>query len=127
MGAGFTYTGRLLSGGNPADGIYDFEFKLYDDATASTQIGSTVTQNNFTVSGGLFIVALNEFDEFGSNAFTGYERWLEISVKADADISYAILKPRQKINPVPYATFAAHHLPQNDRCKAGHASRQHTG
>src|SRR4249919_2599993 len=29
-GSTFTYQGRLLDGGNPANGSYDFQFSLYD-------------------------------------------------------------------------------------------------
>lgn len=34
MGTAFTYQGRLISGGNPANGVYDFKFSLYDDKKA---------------------------------------------------------------------------------------------
>src|SRR5258708_1265643 len=30
VGSGFTYQGSLKSGGNPANGQYDFQFTLYD-------------------------------------------------------------------------------------------------
>ena len=38
MGTAFTYQGRFNSGGSPANGAYDFEFKLFDAATAGTQV-----------------------------------------------------------------------------------------
>ena len=101
MGTAFTYQGRLLSGSNPASGVYDFEFKLYDDATAGTLIG-TDTLDDYTVTAGLFVATL----DFGAGAFTGFERWLEIDVKPDASGTYTTLHPRQQINPAPYATFA---------------------
>ena len=40
---GFTYQGRLKSGGSPANGSYDFTFKLYDDPSAGSQVGPTIT------------------------------------------------------------------------------------
>ncbi len=42
LGTGFTYQGRLADGGAPAEGTFDFEFKLYDDPTDGAQVGSTV-------------------------------------------------------------------------------------
>jgi hypothetical protein len=101
MGYAFTYQGRLLSGTSPANGVYDFEFKLFDDASAGTLIGTDYL-DDYTVTGGLFMAPL----DFGAGAFTGFERWLEIGVKPDASVSYTKLSPRQQINPAPYATFA---------------------
>ena len=31
MGTAFTYQGRLYDANEPADGIYEFEFELFDD------------------------------------------------------------------------------------------------
>ena len=103
MGSAFTYQGRLMEGSNPANGVYDFIFRLYDDAvvTPPMPIG-TVVLDDYPVSNGLFMATL----DFGVGAFTGYERWLEISVKPDAMSGYSTLTPRQQINPTPYATFA---------------------
>jgi hypothetical protein len=35
MGTAFTYQGKLQDGGAPADGLYDFDFKLFDGADGS--------------------------------------------------------------------------------------------
>ena len=35
----FTYQGRLTTGGNPANGSYDFQFKLFDALSDGAQIG----------------------------------------------------------------------------------------
>ena len=43
MGTAFTYQGRFNASGTPANGAYDFEFRLFDAATAGNQVGSTVT------------------------------------------------------------------------------------
>jgi hypothetical protein len=103
MGTAFTYQGRLLSGSSPANGTYDFQFKLYDDLSAGTQIGSTITEDNYVVSDGLFMVDL----DFGAGAYPGYERYLEIGVRPGANTgSYTLLSPRQKLNPTPYAQYA---------------------
>jgi hypothetical protein len=104
MGTAFTYQGRLLDDASPAEGQFDFQFKLFDAPSAGTQIGTTITLPNQSVSSGLFTVNL----DFGENAFTGFERWLEINVRPFSIDSepYSILLPRQQINPTPYATFA---------------------
>ncbi len=56
LGTAFTYQGRLLVGGNPASGTYDFEFRLYNASTSGTQVGSNVTKDNVSVNDGLFTV-----------------------------------------------------------------------
>lgn len=102
LGTEFTYQGELQDGGNPADGVYDFEFTLYDAASGGAQIGSTVIRDDVTVSDGRFTVQL----DFGSDVFSGDARWLEIRVKADSAGSYTLLTPRQPLTPTPYAQFA---------------------
>ena len=100
VGTGFTYQGRLTDGGSPANGIYDFEFKLYDAASSGTQVGSTIIQDDVAVTDGLFTVELN----FGSGIFTGDARWLEIGVRPGASAgAYTTLTPRQMLTPTPYA------------------------
>src|SRR5436190_13845934 len=53
-GSGFTYQGRLSSGGNAANGQYDINFSLWDAASGGAQVGSTQTMANQAVSNGLF-------------------------------------------------------------------------
>jgi hypothetical protein len=36
QGTAFTYQGRLSAGGNPASGVYDLSFALYDAASGGT-------------------------------------------------------------------------------------------
>ena len=43
LGTAFTYQGRLLSGGPPASGAFDFEFAVFNAVTAGTQTGTTQT------------------------------------------------------------------------------------
>ena len=63
MGTATTYQGRLMDGDSPADGEYDFEFKLYDEPNlAGVQQGSTINIEDQQVSDGLFTVGL----DFGS-------------------------------------------------------------
>ncbi len=99
VGTAFSYQGRLTDGGNPANGDYDFEFKLYDAATGGNQIGSTFVSTGTLVTDGLFAIDL----DFGA-VFTGEARYLEIAVRpAGSSDSYNTLTPRQTLNPAPYA------------------------
>ena len=99
----FTYQGRLTDGGLPANGNYNLQFTLFDASAGGTQIGEAIAVENLPVTLGQFQVELN----FGTNVFLGADRWMEIAVcPAESDAEYAILNPRQRICPVPYAMFA---------------------
>ena len=103
QGSAFTYQGRLTDNGSPANGTYDFQFTLYDAATNGSQVGSPVTVEDVAVSDGLFTVQL----DFGSSAFDGNARWLEIAVRpGNSTGSYTTLMPRQALMAVPYALYA---------------------
>lgn len=101
----FTYQGRLKSGGNAADGQFDFQFSLWDALTGGAQHGPTLTFDGvgadpapITVAGGLFTVEL----DFGDR-FPGAPRYLHIAVRPHAVGSYTPLTPRQQLTPTPYA------------------------
>jgi hypothetical protein len=95
----FNYQGKLTSGGNPANGSFQMEFKLFDALSNGTQIGATVVNSSVSVAQGVFAVSL----DFGANAFTGADRFLEIAVKRNAGDPLTILAPRQKLSSVPFA------------------------
>lgn len=96
----FTYQGKLTDAGNPANGNYDLQFKLFDALAAGTQQGATLVRNPVTVSAGVFTVTL----DFGANVFSGAARYLEIGVRPTGSASaYTILAPRQPITSSPYA------------------------
>jgi hypothetical protein len=102
----FTYQGRLTDGGTPANGTYDFQFKLYDTATvgSGTLQGSpnTITNAAVNVTNGVFTVQLN----FGASGFPGADRFLEINVRLSGGPSYTTLQPRQQLTSTPYAIRA---------------------
>ena len=99
-GTGFTYQGRLVDNGSPANDSYDIQFLLFDAAVAGTQIGATVTHNDLAISQGFFTVEL----DFGTGAFGGGGRWLEIAVRPGSSPgAYTTLSPRQKLSPTPSA------------------------
>lgn len=100
-GTSFTYQGRLRDSLRPAAETYDFTFALFDAGTNGTQISSTITNLGLPVPNMDFTASL----DFGSNAFNGDPRWLEISVRRDTN-DFTVLSPRQQITPAPYALAA---------------------
>jgi hypothetical protein len=92
----FNYQGQLEDSGQPANGAYDLAFELYDDATAGSQVGGTLTSAGHSVSGGLFSIALN----FGSTVFDGTQLWLQVYVNNVA------MTPRTAIRLAPVAEYA---------------------
>ena len=102
MGTAYTYQGRLIEGDEAGDGLYDLEFKLFDDPCTGTQQGSTVSIDDLDVIDGYFTVELDFGSEFDGNA-----RWLEINVRPGASVGpFVILSPRQEVTPTPYALYA---------------------
>jgi hypothetical protein len=98
LGAGFTYQGKLLRGGNPANATCDFQFGLWDAATAGSQLGTIQTASGVVVVNGLFTVVL----DFG-NQFSGSASWLATAVKCADDGDFTALVPRQALTAAPYA------------------------
>ena len=100
----FTYQGRLNDGTNPATGIYDLRFTIYDSTNLpGTLIAGPLTNNATAVSNGLFTTAL----DFGI-AFDGTPRWLEIAVRTNGSASdFITLAPRQQLTPTPSAIYAS--------------------
>ena len=100
LGTGFTYQGQLKKDGQALNGTCDFRFILYDAEVGGSQIGPIKTKTGVSVTDGLFTVNL----DFGSNAFTGAARWLDIAVRCPAGSgTYSALTPRQALTPAPYA------------------------
>ncbi len=107
MGTAFTYQGRLLNDNEPADGLYDIQFTLYDDPNGlpENQIGSTQLTDDIDVADGYFIAHL----DFGDDIFDGNARWLQIAVRPGESIEpndFNALNPLQPIIPSPYALHA---------------------
>src|SRR5262245_15624617 len=105
LGTAFTYQGRLVANGSPATGSHDFEFRLFDAATARNAVGILVSLGNVPVTSGLFTVTL----DFGSSPhpFGAEARWLEIRVRPTGGGSYTTLLPRQELTGVPNALWAS--------------------
>jgi hypothetical protein len=97
----FTYQGKLTDGGVPANGTYEFQFTLYDEA--SMNLGSAT--GSLTVTSGIFTASID-----GASAlFTSSNppRFLEIGVKLPGGGPYTTLTPRQPITSSPYAIKSA--------------------
>jgi hypothetical protein len=104
MGTAFTYQGQLVDNNVPAEGLYDFQFALYDDPSTGTLVGGPVNEPDLDVIAGLFTVEL----DFG-DIFPGDERWLEVRVRdglLDDPNLYTALSPRQLVTATPYALYA---------------------
>jgi hypothetical protein len=98
----FTYQGRLDNNGSPANGLYDFRFKLYFDSLGNTQAGEAFVTNGIPATNGLFVTAV----DFGAGVFTGTNYWLEVDVRTNGATSYTMLTPLQAVTPTPYAIYA---------------------
>jgi hypothetical protein len=91
----FTYQGQLQQNGQPASGNFDLTFALFDASVNGSQIGSTIVDDAFPVTGGLFTVSLAF-----PGAFTGTQLWLEVSVNGVA------MTPRTAVSTTPVAQYA---------------------
>ncbi len=104
----FTYQGKLMSSGSPANGPHDLRFTLFDAATGGTRVGNPVCVDNVGVSDGLFTVQI----DFGQQFATTFPRFLQIDVRADTGLNcanetgFVTLLPRQQLTPTPLASQA---------------------
>lgn len=104
----FTYQGDLRLSGQPAEGLHDLRFRLFDSATAGAQVGATVCVDNVQIVDGLFTVTI----DFGQQFATTAGRFLDIQVRPDTGLSclnttgYTTLGSRQPLTATPLATHA---------------------
>lgn len=101
IGTALTYQGSLEDNGAPANGSYDFQFRVL--SSAGTQTSGILPLENVTVTGGVFTVAL----DFGTGVFNGNDRVLEIGVRPGTSTgAYTVLAPNTPLQPAPYAQLA---------------------
>jgi hypothetical protein len=99
----FTYQAQLNEDSLPADGDYDFIFRLYDAPNGGNEVAPAAGIDDWPVSGGQFMVQL----DFGGAAFDGDPRWIRVEVRPGASVGpYTVLDPRQPVTPAPYALYA---------------------
>ena len=107
------YQGRLMdnSGANVADGIYQIEFTLYDQASGGAQLWSASTTNGLptgtpvavsvSVQSGLFTILLGDTGTGQVPLDIDWNQdslFLGITIGADAEMT-----PRKRLTAVPYA------------------------
>src|SRR2546423_15108606 len=100
QGTGFTYQGRLMQNGAPANGSYSFQFLLRQTSNGA-QKGPTLTNDAVAVSNRLFTGTLGFGSIFGQREFG-----LEIGVRSNLALPFTILAPNQVIRPAPLAISA---------------------
>ncbi|MHC4242716.1 MAG: tail fiber domain-containing protein [Planctomycetota bacterium] len=98
----FYYQGKLKENDREVDGLFDFEFGLYDKSESGTLLKQGPLLDDVPIVEGIFNTSLN----FGRSVFTGQARYLEIRVRPGESSNpddFVTLQPRQKISPTPYA------------------------
>ena len=104
LGTAITYQGRLTQDGTPANGLFDLQLCLFEDAAAAVPLACANNFEDVPVADGLFTVA----PDFGGSAFIGERRFLELRVRAGASTGgFTPLAPRQPLRPAPEALRAA--------------------
>lgn len=102
-GSAFSHQGSLTDGGVAANGAYDFQFRLFRQASGGTPVGTSVTVNAVDVVNGLYAARI----DFGEAPFDGEPAFLEIGVRPTGSAaSYTLLAPRHELTPTPYALRA---------------------
>ncbi|MCG8407743.1 MAG: tail fiber domain-containing protein [Phycisphaerales bacterium] len=103
----FTYQGELSFLGEPVNDTADFEFRLYDDAVAGSEVGSVNVVANVLVVDGIFTVKLDFSHVFGETAL-----FLEVAVRSPHDPTdtapFTALLPRQPVTAAPVALALRH-------------------
>src|SRR6185369_810780 len=102
QGTAFSYQGRLNAGGNPANGVYDLTFTLFNVNSNGFAWAGPLTNSAKTVSNGLFTAVI----DFGPGVFDGANYWLEIGVRTNGGGAFTALSPRQQLFATPYAIMA---------------------
>ena len=102
MGTAFSYQGRLLSSGSPANGSFDFKFALYDASASGTLLAGPATNLAVQVSNGVFTTSL----DFGGTPADNSAVWLDLAVRTNGLGNFSSLAPRQPVAPAPQALYS---------------------
>ena len=104
LGSGFTYQGQLKESGQPANGLYDLLVCLYAGPGDPAPLACAPESSDVPVADGSFAISI----DFGSAAFIGEERYLELRVRPGASGgAYTVLAPRQLVRAAPEALRSA--------------------
>jgi hypothetical protein len=94
--------GRLDFSNVPVNGVYDLEFRLYDDPVAGNQVGPTIIVEDLEIKGGLFGVRLNFGRVFGQS-----RRWIGVATRPGASTgAFEAVPGRTEFLAAPYALTA---------------------
>ena len=99
----FTYQGQLSVNGQPANGLYDLEFSLYNAASGGSQVGLTVTNLAVGLTNGMFTVTMN----FGAASYNGQALWLAVAACTNG---YGVFTPLNPLQPVTSTPYSVHSL-----------------
>jgi hypothetical protein len=105
----FTYQGDLRSAGQPANGLHDLRFRLFDAPSGGTQVGSTQCVDNVSVTDGTFTTTI----DFGPQFPTTAARFVEIDVRTNTGLNcatatgFTVVSPRQQVTAAPRAQAAS--------------------
>ncbi len=97
-----SYQGRLTDGGLTPTGVYDLQFRLFDDPAGGSQVGNTAFEDNVQVTGGLFTAS----PDFGPEAFgQSKQLWVQVEVRPGASAgAFTAMLPRQRMLSAPVAS-----------------------
>jgi hypothetical protein len=95
----YSYQGRITGPGPPVEGQFPVTFSLWDQPENGTLLAETVPPLFVGIRDGLFSVEL----DFGSEHFTGEERWLGLTFDLTAIGQGIVTMTRQQILAAPMA------------------------
>ena len=96
------YQGVLKEGGAPVTGTRNMIFRLYENSTCTTQVGSDIVKNAVALNNGLFNVALDVTQSY----FSGGGLWVRVTVEGTAMGCTEILPAPYALSLRPGATIA---------------------
>ncbi len=100
----FSFQARISDHSAVPGATYDLSFSLCDAVTNGNKLGTPIVFPAATLADGVVNLSL----DFGSAAFTGDPRWIELSIRqTDDPAGYEVLSPRFKIGTAPYAIKSA--------------------
>jgi hypothetical protein len=102
------YSGRLIdaSSQNPADGLYDFIFTLYDQDQGGVPLWSE-DRKGVRITRGEVRVGLGMVKAIPPDLKAKGKLWVSIEVKGQGENGYSSLSPRQVLTPVTQSVSAA--------------------
>lgn len=98
----FTYQGSLLQSGAPAQGLFDFEFAIFDTPSGGSPLALEIFLTDIPLEQGIFNIELN----FGPVVLDSGPLFLQLRVRQSGGGALTLLSPRQELNQTPRAALA---------------------